>query len=87
MQLSNEEFQRLGHRAVDIASNYLADLSARPVFQRMNDSERQTLMTMPMPAEPLAGEEILRLTVERILPHPMGNGHPRFFGWGTLHPP
>jgi aromatic-L-amino-acid/L-tryptophan decarboxylase len=86
MQLSKEEFQRLGHMAVDIASDYLADLPARPVFQRMKESERQALMTMPMPVEPLSGEELLRRTVEQILPHPMGNGHPRFFGWVNSPP-
>lgn len=86
MQLTNEEFRRLGHMAVDIASDYLSGLSARPVFRRMKDDERQTLMTMLMPAEPLSGEEILRRTVEQILPHPMGNGHPRFFGWVNSPP-
>lgn len=86
MQLSNEEFRRLGHIAVDIASDYLAGLSARPVFQRMKESERQKLMTMLMPTEALSGEEILRRTVEQILPDPMGNGHPRFFGWVNSPP-
>ena len=33
MQLSKEEFQRLGHAAVDMASEYLTGLPARPVFQ------------------------------------------------------
>lgn len=86
MQLSKEEFQRLGHMAVDIASTYLSELSARPVFQRMEESERQALMNMPMPVEPLSGEEILARTVEQILPYPMGNGHPRFFGWVNSPP-
>jgi aromatic-L-amino-acid/L-tryptophan decarboxylase len=86
MQLSKEEFQRLGYAAVDMASNYLAELPAGPVFQRMEESERQALMNMPMPAAPLSGDEILRLMAERILPHPMGNGHPRFFGWVNSPP-
>jgi glutamate/tyrosine decarboxylase-like PLP-dependent enzyme len=86
MQLSKEEFRRLGYVAVDMAADYLAELPARPVFQRMEESERQALMNMPMPADPLSGDEILRLMAGRILPHPMGNGHPRFFGWVNSPP-
>jgi glutamate/tyrosine decarboxylase-like PLP-dependent enzyme len=86
MQLSKEEFQRLGHMAVEIASNYLAELPTRPVFQRMEESQRQSIMTMPMPAEPMSGEEILRQAVQLLLLHPMGNGHPRFFGWVNSPP-
>ena len=86
MQLSEEEFRKLGHQVVDIAASYLAGLPRRPVFQRMEESERQALMNMAMPAAPLSGDEILRLLAERILPHPMGNGHPRFFGWVNSPP-
>src|SRR5277367_6680031 len=86
MQLSEAEFRRLGYQAVDIASVYLSGLPDRPVFQRMEESERQALMNMPLPSAPLSGDEILRLLAERILPHPMGNGHPRFFGWVNSPP-
>jgi aromatic-L-amino-acid/L-tryptophan decarboxylase len=86
MQLSEQEFRRLGYRAVDMAAGYLAELPDRPVFHRMEETERQALMHMPLPAAPLSGDEILNLLVERILPHPMGNGHPRFFGWVNSPP-
>ena len=86
MRLSEEEFRRLGYQAVDMAANYFAELPSGPVFQRMHESERQALMNMPMPSEPLSGDEILRLLGEQILPHPMGNGHPRFLGWVNSPP-
>jgi aromatic-L-amino-acid decarboxylase len=86
VQLSNEEFRKLGYQAVDLAASYLAELPARPVFQRMQESERQALMQMPLPVAPLSGDEILRRLAEQILPHPMGNGHPRFFGWVNSPP-
>src|ERR1700678_903536 len=86
MQLSQEEFRKLGYQAVDIASGYLAELPDRPVFQWMEESERQALMNMPLPVAPLSGEEILRFVAEQVLPHPMGNGHPRFFGWVNSPP-
>jgi len=40
VQLSEEEFRRLGYQAVDMAASYLAELPRRPVFQRMEESER-----------------------------------------------
>ena len=86
MRLSEEEFKRLGYRAVDIAASYLAELPKGPVFQRMNDNQREAVMNMPMPFAPLSGDEILRLVAQQILPHPMGNGHPRFFGWVNSPP-
>jgi aromatic-L-amino-acid decarboxylase len=86
VKLSEEEFRKLGYRAVDMAASYLAELPGRPVFQRMEESERQALMNMPMPVAPLSGDQILRLLAEDILPHPMGNGHPRFFGWVNSPP-
>jgi hypothetical protein len=47
MQLSKEEFRRLGHLAVDMASDYMAELPVRPVFQRTEERGRQALMNMP----------------------------------------
>ena len=86
MQLSEQEFRRLGYQAVDMAASYFAELPDRPVFRRMEESERQALMHMPLPVAPLSGDEILRFLAEQILPHPMGNGHPRFFGWVNSPP-
>jgi aromatic-L-amino-acid/L-tryptophan decarboxylase len=86
MQLSEEEFRRLGYRAVDLAAGYLAELPRRPVFQQMNESQRQAIMNMPMPVAALSGDEILGLVAQQMLPYPMGNGHPRFFGWVNSPP-
>jgi glutamate/tyrosine decarboxylase-like PLP-dependent enzyme len=76
----------LGYQAVDMAAEYFVEVPRGPVFQRMHASERQAVMNMPLPAAPLSGDEILRLLGEQILPHPMGNGHPRFFGWVNSPP-
>jgi aromatic-L-amino-acid decarboxylase len=86
VQLSEQEFRRLGHQAVDMAARYFAELPRGPVFQRMEEAERQALMNLPLPATPLSADEILRFLGEQILPHPMGNGHPRFFGWVNSPP-
>jgi aromatic-L-amino-acid decarboxylase len=84
--VTEAEFKTLGYRAVDMAAAYLEAMPDGPVFQRMEERERQELMNMPLPEAPLGGEEILRVIGERVLPHPMGNGHPRFFGWVNSPP-
>ena len=86
MQLNADEFRKLGYRAVDMAIAYLQDLPAKPVFQRMPEDERQAIMTKPLPDSALSEEDILQFISEKILPYPMGNGHPRFFGWVNSPP-
>jgi aromatic-L-amino-acid decarboxylase len=86
VRLSESEFRRLGYQAVDMAAKYFAKLPEGPVYQRMHGSERQALFDMPLPTASLAPGEILQFIEEQILPHPMGNGHPRFFGWVNSPP-
>jgi len=81
-----DEFRELGYRAVDLAAHYLASLPDGPVFQRMPEEARQAITSMSLPADAISGDEILRLLEKHILPHPMGNGHPRFFGWVNSPP-
>lgn len=84
--MNAEEFRRLGYRAVDMATTYLEGLPAKPVFQRMREEERQAIMSMVLPESTMPGEDILKFVSEHILSHPMGNGHPRFFGWVNSPP-
>jgi aromatic-L-amino-acid/L-tryptophan decarboxylase len=84
--MSGTEFRRLGYQAVDIAADYLTGVAEHPVFQRMTESQREAIINMPMSESPLSGDEILQQAARRILPHAMGNGHPRFFGWVNSPP-
>ena len=86
LALDIEEFRRLGYRAVDIAAEHLAGLPARPVFQPMTPDERQALLHEPLPEHGQSPEALLEVVRDGILSHPMGNGHPRFFGWVNSPP-
>ena len=86
MQIGTDEFRRLGYRIVDMAAEYLRDLPHKPVFQRMEESERLALLNMPLPDGGLPAEDLLEFLSHQIEPHPMGNGHPRFFGWVNSPP-
>src|SRR5262245_7657897 len=84
--LDPEHFRRLAHAAVDLAADYLAGIGAAPVFQPMRPAERATLMQEPLDAAGLAPETVLERFRTAVLPHAMGNGHPRFFGWVNSPP-
>jgi len=81
-----ETFRRLGHLAVDLATDYLAGMRERPVFQPMTLDERQTLFGAILPEEGTLPEELLADIEKQLFTHPMGNGHPRFFGWVNSPP-
>src|SRR5262249_22699614 len=83
---SSDEIKRVGYRVVDLIADYLTTLPDRPLFQ-------------PCPAElirgfadgalPQAGEGVDALLDEfasKVVAHPFGNGHPRFFGWVNSPP-
>lgn len=84
--LDHEAFRRLGYHAVDLVADYLTDARSRPVFHPMSEEERQILLKQALPQEEGNPAAIVDFFQEHILPHPMGNGHPRFFGWVNSPP-
>jgi aromatic-L-amino-acid/L-tryptophan decarboxylase len=81
-----EEFRRLGHAAVEMAADYFARLPDNKVFTPMPEGERNWLLKQTLPEQGVGGDDIFRQFREQILPYPMGNGHPRFFGWVNSPP-
>jgi aromatic-L-amino-acid decarboxylase len=86
LEIDPEEFRRLAYRTVDLVTDYLAGIRGRSVFRPMTVEERRALLEQPLPEDGLAPEAALRRFQESVLPHPMGNGHPRFFGWVNAPP-
>jgi aromatic-L-amino-acid/L-tryptophan decarboxylase len=81
-----EHFRRLAHAAVDLVADYFAGIGAAPVFRPMTADQRTTLMQEPLAASGADPEAVLERFRSAILPHAMGNGHPRFFGWVNSPP-
>ncbi len=86
LDLSPDEFRRLGHRAVELAASYLENVGDRAVFRPMTRDEREELLDLRMPENGLPPEDALDVVERQIFSHPMGNGHPRFFGWVNSPP-
>lgn len=85
-ELDADEFRRLGHIAVDLAAEHMFGMRERPVFTPMSGAERSVLMQASLPDTGIPPARILELVRTRVMSHPMGNGHPRFFGWANSPP-
>ncbi|HEY4721008.1 MAG TPA: pyridoxal-dependent decarboxylase, partial [Anaerolineae bacterium] len=75
-----DALRALGHRMVDDMLTYLQTIRERPVWQPIPDQVKAHLH-QPLPIEPQGAERAYADFRENVLPHPMGNIHPRFWGW------
>ncbi|HKQ66492.1 MAG TPA: pyridoxal-dependent decarboxylase [Methylomirabilota bacterium] len=84
--LDPEHFRRLAHDAVDLVADYLAALGTGPVFRPMSVEQRSTLIQEALAPSGVRPEALIERFRTAVLPHAMGNGHPRFFGWVNSPP-
>src|SRR5919108_3302845 len=78
-------FRTAAHELVDGVADYLADLPSQPVWQPVPEDLRRRLLELPLPEDGLELGEVADFALDNVLPYPMGNGHPAFFGW--VNPP
>jgi glutamate/tyrosine decarboxylase-like PLP-dependent enzyme len=77
--LDPEEVRRLGRLAADCVSEHRARLTERPVFGKVGPGAGA--FDIPLPETGRPAEEIIAFVREHVMPRPMGNSHPRFFGF------
>jgi aromatic-L-amino-acid decarboxylase len=70
----------LGHRMVDDMLTYLRTVRDRPVWRPIPADVRARFRG-PVPHDPQGAERAYADFRDYVLPHPMGNIHPRFWGW------
>src|SRR5260370_7887245 len=81
LSMDADTFYHLGMHAVELAADYLEVLSDKPVYRPMTPSERQMLLHQPLPKYGRSPEALFDFFEQHILPHAMGNQHPRFAAW------
>jgi aromatic-L-amino-acid/L-tryptophan decarboxylase len=75
------EIRRIGHRVVDLIADHLTELPDEPVFRPFPNDRARAMLDEPLPERGADADAILDRFAREVLPHPFGNGHPRFFGW------
>jgi glutamate/tyrosine decarboxylase-like PLP-dependent enzyme len=75
-----EEFRALGHRVVDDLTAMLAGIREQPVWNPVPQAMREAFAA-PAPREGADPARVYQEVRERILPYPLGNIHPRHWGW------
>jgi aromatic-L-amino-acid decarboxylase len=75
-----KELRALGHRMVDDMFAYLETVRERPVWQPIPD-EVAASFRAPLPQGEQPAETVYDEFQRNILPYPLGNIHPRFWGW------
>lgn len=75
-----ESMRALAHRMVDDALDYVATVRERPVWQPIPPEVAERLR-QPAPHDPQGAEAAYADFVRDVLPYPLGNIHPRFWGW------
>jgi len=69
-----------GHRMLDDMFDYLEGIRARPVWQPI-PPELRAAWAAPLPRAPMSVEAAHARFMAEVLPHAVGNVHPRFMGW------
>lgn len=77
--LDPEEVRRLGRLAADCVAEHRALLTERPVFGKVGADA--ATFELPLPETGRPADEIIAFVRRHVMPRPMGNSHPRFFGF------
>ncbi len=75
-----QAMRELGHRMVDDMLDFLETIRERPVWQPIPE-DVSAFLKQPLPTEAQGSEQVYQDFLQYVLPHPMGNIHPRFWGW------
>ncbi|MHA2037514.1 MAG: pyridoxal phosphate-dependent decarboxylase family protein [Promethearchaeota archaeon] len=75
-----EDLRILGHKMLDEMVEHLKSIRQQPVWQQVPE-EVKAKFKMPIPVEPQDRKNIYQEFKDLILPYPLGNIHPRFWGW------
>lgn len=70
----------LGHRMLDDMFTHLATLRDRPVWRAVPEDVAQRLQR-PLPQRGIGAAAAYEEFLRDIFPYPIGNTHPRFWGW------
>jgi len=75
-----DALRALGHRMVDDSVDFLRDVRERPAWQPTPEALKQRFAA-PLPRAAAGAEAAYAAFQRDVAPYPLGNVHPRFWGW------
>lgn len=75
-----DELRQLGHQMMDDMLDYLQNIREKPVWQPVPEDIKAQFKA-PLPVSSQTEVEVYEAFKQTILPYPLGNTHPRFWGW------
>ena len=81
-----EELRRLGHKVVDLLTDYLVGVEDSALFPNIEPARLDELFDEPVPKEPMSAEDVLREVREKLLRHSTAVNHPGYLGLITSTP-
>jgi aromatic-L-amino-acid/L-tryptophan decarboxylase len=75
-----DALRELGVQMVTDMLDYLKTVRERPVWQPIPEQVKDSFRR-PLPLEPEPASEVYQEFRQNVLPYPLGNIHPRFWGW------
>jgi aromatic-L-amino-acid decarboxylase len=84
--MNQGEFREIGHRVVDMLSEYLERIEEKPVFPNVEPSVLTQLFAETLPRDPSPPDEVLQELEEKLLPNCTNVGHPGYMGLITPSP-
>jgi aromatic-L-amino-acid/L-tryptophan decarboxylase len=80
------EFREVGHRVVDLLSDYFEHIEEKRVFPDVEPTFLTSLFDEPLPEASLPAEQVLNEIQEKLLPYCTHVGHPGYMGLITPSP-
>ena len=87
IQINKEEFRKIGYELIDTISEFIDNISDKPVTTSKTPKELQQLLgSSSLPKNGLPAEQLLASSSKLLLENSLFNGHPKFFGFITSSP-
>lgn len=87
IEISKEEFKRIGYQLIDTISNFIDTIDKKPVTPGESPEQLQNVIgTRSLPENGTPAEELLSKASHLLLNHSLLNGHPKFLGYITSSP-